>query len=126
MEIFKEFRFEAAHCLPLVPSEHKCGRLHGHSYVVRIYARKRLDPVTGWVMDFADIAVAMKPLLETLNHRYLNEVEGLENPTSEHIAVWLWRRLQPALPALSRVEVCENHSSGVIYAGEDEVGPPPS
>ncbi|MCC7411327.1 MAG: 6-carboxytetrahydropterin synthase QueD [Gammaproteobacteria bacterium] len=122
MEIFKEFRLEAAHRLPNVPPGHKCARLHGHSFVVSVYVSGALDPHTGWVMDFADIAAAFAPLHERLDHHYLNDVVGLENPTSEQLARWIWRELAPSLPQLARIVVRETCTAGASYAGEDEVG----
>ena len=117
MEIFKEFVIEAAHRLPNLPETHKCRRLHGHSFRIGIYVRGALDPVTGWVMDFADLRRAFEPIFEQLDHRYLNEIEGLENPTSEVLAKWVWERLRPSLPALSKVEVRETCTAGCIYEG---------
>ena len=117
MEIFKEFTFEAAHMLPHVPEGHKCGRLHGHSFRVRIYVEGPLGQESGWVMDFADIKAVFKPLYERLDHHYLNDIEGLENPTSEVIAVWIWDQLKPDLSALSRVEIFETCTSGCSYRG---------
>jgi len=118
MEIFKEFTFEAAHRLPNVPEEHKCHRLHGHSFRVRVYVEGNLDPRLGWIMDFADIKKAVKPVIKQLDHYYLNEIEGLENPTSEVLAKWIWKRLEPALPAICRVEVGETCTSGCVYEGD--------
>lgn len=118
MEIFKEFTFEAAHRLPHVPEGHKCRRLHGHSFRVEIHVASAVDPQTGWVMDFADIGAAFKPLYRMLDHNYLNEIAGLENPTSEEIARWIWDRLQPTLPGLSRVIVRETCTTGAVYAGD--------
>jgi len=120
MEIFKEFGFEAAHRLPNVPAGHKCARLHGHSFRVEVHVRGPVDERMGWVMDFADIKGAVKPVIEQLDHYYLNEIAGLENPTSEVLARWLWGRLRPALPTLARVVVRETCTSGCTYAGEDE------
>ena len=94
MMIFKEFAFEAAHWLPNVPPGHKCHRMHGHSYHVRIEVTGRVGQVTGWVIDYADIAHAWKPLLEQLDHHVLNELRGLENPTCEHLCRWIWERMQ--------------------------------
>lgn len=118
MEIFREFTFEAAHRLPHVPEGHKCARLHGHSYRVAVHVAGPVDPDTGWVMDFADLKRAFAPVAERLDHYYLNEVEGLENPTSENLARWIWRRLRPALPRLSAVTVRETCTSGCTYRGE--------
>lgn len=119
MEIYREFTFEAAHRLPNVPAGHKCARLHGHSYRVVIHVAEEVDPKTGWVMDFAEIKKAFAPLSEQLDHHYLNEVPGLENPTSEVIARWIWARLIDQLP-LSQVVVKETCTSGCVYRGEDE------
>ncbi|HEU5370324.1 MAG TPA: 6-carboxytetrahydropterin synthase QueD [Ktedonobacterales bacterium] len=120
MDIFKEFTFEAAHRLPHVPEGHKCARLHGHSFRVELHVRGPVDPATGWVMDFADIKRAFQPLYDQLDHNYLNEIEGLANPTSEHLARWIWRRLRPRLPELCRVVIHETCTSGCIYQGEDD------
>ena len=120
MEIFKEFNFEAAHRLPNVPAGHKCARLHGHSFQVAVHVAGPVDETSGWVMDFAEISAAVKPVLARLDHYYLNEIEGLENPTSEHIARWIWEQTRPLLPALSKVELYETCTSGCIYAGEKE------
>ena len=118
MEIFKDFTFEAAHRLPKVPAGHKCARLHGHSFQVSVHVDGAVSAHTGWVRDFADLTDAMDPLLERLDHHYLNEIEGLENPTSELLARWIWERLAPALPGLSQVGVRETCNSGCIYRGE--------
>lgn len=118
MEIFREFTFEAAHRLPNLPDGHKCARLHGHSFAVTVHVAGALDPRLGWVMDFADVKEAFRPLHDALDHRYLNDIEGLENPTSEVLARWIWQRLAPRLPALSGVTVRETCTSGCVYRGE--------
>jgi 6-pyruvoyltetrahydropterin/6-carboxytetrahydropterin synthase len=118
VEIFTEFSFEAAHRLPRVPAGHKCARLHGHSFQVAVHVAGPVDETAGWVMDFADIKTAMEPVLARLDHYYLNEVEGLENPTSEAIARWIWNQLGPGLPGLSQVVVRETCTSGCTYRGE--------
>jgi 6-pyruvoyltetrahydropterin/6-carboxytetrahydropterin synthase len=117
MEIFKKFRIEAAHRLPNVPDGHKCARLHGHSFEVEIRLRGPLDSERGWICDFADVSAAFAPLYEQLDHHYLNDLRGLENPTSENLAIWIWNALQPALPLLARVTVHETCTSGCIYEG---------
>lgn len=119
MEIFKEFGFEAAHRLPNVPAGHKCARLHGHSFRVEVHVRGELDPQLGWVMDFADLKAAVKPVIDQLDHYYLNEVPGLENPTSEVLARWMWSRLHSALPSLTKIVVRETCTSGCTYRGEE-------
>ena len=117
MDLFAEFSFEAAHRLPNVPPDHKCARLHGHSFNVRVTVTGPVDPKLGWVIDFADVKGAFAPLHAVLDHHYLNEVEGLENPTSEVLAMWLWKRLKPNLPMLSAVEVRETCTVGCVYRG---------
>lgn len=117
MEIFKVFHIEAAHRLPNLPPEHKCSRLHGHSFRVEIHVSGEVDPTLGWVMDFADLKSRFEPLYRQLDHHYLNEIEGLENPTSENLAAWIWDRLKPELPQLTKVVVAETCTSGCIYRG---------
>ena len=105
VELRKTFQFEAAHLLPELPSTHKCRRLHGHSFQVEIVVAGDCDPKLGWLIDYAEINELFKPLWEQLDHRYLNDIPGLENPTSENIAVWIWTRLKPRLPLLAEVVV---------------------
>ena len=117
LELRKTFQFEAAHKLPNVPADHKCARLHGHSFRVEIAVMGECDPRLGWLMDYADVAEAFKPLLERLDHYYLNEIPGLENATSENLAKWIWDRLKPKLPLLHEVVVAETCMSRCIYRG---------
>lgn len=118
MEIYKEFHFEAAHRLPHVPEGHKCARLHGHSFHVRLCAEGDAPEPAGWVMDFAELKASFKPILEQLDHHYLNDIPGLDNPTSENIARWIWKKLKPLVPLLSQVEIRETCTSGCRYRGE--------
>jgi len=117
LTIFKVFSIEAAHRLPHVPAGHKCARVHGHSFQVEVHVSGPIDPQLGWVMDFADVKAAFQPLYDQLDHHYLNDVPGLDNPTSERIAMWIWERLQPALAGLARVVVHETCTSGCDYRG---------
>ena len=117
MDIFKTFTIEAAHRLPNVPDGHKCARLHGHSFRVELQVSGEPGEHSGWVMDFAEIKAAFRPLYEQLDHHYLNEVAGLDNPTSERLAIWIWDRLKPGLPQLSQVAVHETCTSGCRYTG---------
>ena len=117
MEIYKAFHIEAAHRLPNLPPEHKCSRLHGHSFRVEIHVTGTVDPKTGWIMDFADLKLAFGPVFDALDHRHLNEVPGLENPTSENLARWIWQKLKPDLPGLSKVVIAETCTSGCVYQG---------
>lgn len=118
MKICKEFTFEAAHFLPNVPEGHKCGRLHGHSYVVRLHLIGDIDPSKGWFIDFGDVKVKFRPILDQLDHHYLNEIAGLENPTAEVIAMWIWDKVKPILPQLFEVELKETCTCAVYYQGE--------
>jgi 6-pyruvoyltetrahydropterin/6-carboxytetrahydropterin synthase len=116
-EITKAFTFEAAHLLPNLPEGHKCRRLHGHSFRVEVTVKGPVDPSTGWVMDFGELKQKFRPLVEQLDHRYLNEIEGLENSTSENIARWIWERLKPVVPMLHSVTVHETCTSKCVYRG---------
>jgi len=118
MELRKTFQFEAAHNLPLLPRGHKCHRLHGHSFMVDIVVTGDVDPQLGWVMDYADIKAAFKPMWDQLDHNYLNEIPGLENPTSEVVAVWIWNQLKPRLPLLTEIVVAETCTARCVYRGE--------
>ena len=117
MDISRTFRIEAAHRLPRVPAGHKCARLHGHSFLIDVHVSGPLDAEFGWVMDFADIKAAFAPLLERLDHSYLNDIQGLDNPTSENLARWIWHELEPRLPLLARVVVHETCTSACSYDG---------
>ena len=117
MDVFKEFTFEAAHQLPNVPPEHKCRRLHGHSFQARVTIAGPVDATSGWFQDFSDIKKAFKPLYDQLDHNYLNDVEGLSNPTSENLAIWIWDRVVPSLPSLKEVSIRETCTSGCVYRG---------
>lgn len=119
MEIFKEFTVEAAHRLPNVPEGHKCARLHGHSFRIEVHVSGSIGGTTGWVMDFADIKSAFAPVEKLLDHNYLNDIPGLENPTSENLARWVWERLSSELSGLSGVVVRETCTSGCIYRGPE-------
>jgi 6-pyruvoyltetrahydropterin/6-carboxytetrahydropterin synthase len=114
----RSYRFEAAHFLPKVPEGHKCARMHGHSYAITVVVEGDIDPERGWLVDFAEIDEHVNPLVRQLDHRVLNEIEGLGNPTSELLAVWLWKALRPGLPVLVEVQVAETTTSRCIYRGE--------
>jgi 6-pyruvoyltetrahydropterin/6-carboxytetrahydropterin synthase len=117
IELVKDFHFEAAHFLPRLPDTHKCRRLHGHSFHVEVAVRGPIDPATGWLIDFGDLKRVIAPVVERLDHYLLNDITGLENPTSEILARWIWRELQPALPMLHRVTVAETCTSRCSYFG---------
>lgn len=118
MKIVQAFTFEAAHHLPHVSASHRCKRLHGHSYRIELTLAGPVDPTTGFVADFFDIEAAFAPLLERLDHHLLNEVPGLENPTAENIAVWIWDAVKPSLPLLAAVAVYETPNCWALYEGE--------
>lgn len=117
MEIFRVFTVEAAHRLPNVPAGHKCSRLHGHSFRIEVHVGGPVDAVTGWVMDFADLKRAFAPTFDRLDHHYLNDIEGLENPTSENLARWVWAQVKPRVPGLTRIVIHETCTSGCSYSG---------
>jgi len=117
VRLVREFRFEAAHRLPEVPADHKCARLHGHSYRVELVCEGAVEASLGWLVDFADIKRAFAPCLSQLDHRYLNEIEGLENPTAEHLAMWIWSRVKPDLRSLAQVNVAETCAARCEYRG---------
>jgi 6-pyruvoyltetrahydropterin/6-carboxytetrahydropterin synthase len=117
VELRKTFQFEAAHLLPRLPQGHKCQRLHGHSFQVEIVVAGECDPRLGWLIDYADIWTAFKPLWEQLDHRYLNDIPGLDNPTSENIAAWIWDRLKPNLGQLTEVVVAETCTARCVFRG---------
>jgi len=117
VELVKDFRFEAAHFLPNVPEGHKCRRMHGHSFRGEVAVRGSIDPHSGWLLDFAELKTILGPIIERLDHFTLNEIAGLENPTSEHLAIWIWRHLEKSLPGLHRITVEETCTSRCHYFG---------
>ena len=117
MDVFRVFQIEAAHRLPNVPRGHKCARLHGHSFRIEVHISGPVGQESGWVMDFADLRKAFQPLFDQLDHNYLNDIKGLENPTSENLAKWIWARLKPDLTQLSKIVVKETCNAGCIYNG---------
>lgn len=118
VELVKEYRFEAAHRLPAVPPDHKCARLHGHSFRFEVTVEGPVDEQLGWFVDYAALDVVVKPIVKQLDHYYLNEVEGLANPTSENLARWLWQRIAPSLPGLCRIAVMETCNTRCVYRGK--------
>ena len=117
IEIWKRFRFEAAHRLPKTPPAHKCHNLHGHTFGVRMSFVGEVND-DGWLVDFAEIEKAWLTIKPIIDHRYLNEVPGLENPTSEVIAIWIWNKMREQVPFLASVEVKENDDCGAVYRGQ--------
>ncbi len=117
LELRRRYRFAAARRLPRLPESHPCGRLHGHDFQVELGIQGPLEPTSGWIMDYAALDQIVRPLLEQLEHHYLNEVPGLENPTSEYLACWLWERLAPHLPGLVSVTLWEDEAAGCCYRG---------
>jgi len=117
VRLIRDFSFEAAHRLPNAPTGHKCGRLHGHSFKVAVVCEGEADPQSGWLVDFGEIKAAFEPLHEQLDHRYLNEIAGLENPTAENLARWLWIRLKAKLPCLAEIQLAETCAARCEYRG---------
>ena len=118
MEVYREFKFDAAHLLPNLTPGHRCSRMHGHTFRLIIHLEGDVGEKTGWVRDFGEIRDICQPVLDQLDHSYLNDIPGLENPTSENLAVWIWNRLKPTLPELSMVEISETETTGCRYRGE--------
>lgn len=118
VELSRKFNFSAAHYLPHVPAQHKCHRLHGHSYEIEVAVHGEVDPDTGWLMDYGAIDERVKPVIAELDHRTLNDIPGLENATSEVLCGWLWQRLNERLPGLRRVSVAETCAAACHYSGE--------
>jgi 6-pyruvoyltetrahydropterin/6-carboxytetrahydropterin synthase len=118
VQLTKTFTFEAAHFLPTFPEGHQCRRLHGHSYRVEIVVAGDVDPVRGYLVDYGEIKQASRPILDQLDHRCLNDIEGLENPTAENLAAWIWRRLKPGLPLLAAVSIHETCTTRCEHRGE--------
>ena len=119
VELTRTFRFESAHHLPMVPADHKCHRVHGHSYSIDVTAIGGVDPAMGWLVDFGEITARVEPVLRLeLDHRLLNDIPGLENPTSEVLSGWLWNRLQSLVPHLAAITVHETCTARCTYRGE--------
>lgn len=123
MEIAYTFTFDAAHHLPRVPKGHPCGRVHGHTYTAELLVSGPVDPAMGWVMDFALVKSVAEHARGNLDHRLLNDIAGLENPTSENLAVWIWNACQERWPnvkgtKLIQVSVSETPKTRVVYRGE--------
>ena len=117
VRLSKTFHFEAAHDLPTFPADHKCRRLHGHSFRFDVVVEGEVDPAKGYLIDYGDIKKAAEPIVKRLDHYYLNEIDGLSNPTSEVLAKWLFDRLKPTLPQLSEIIVYETCTSRCEYRG---------
>ncbi len=118
MQIYKEFSFDSAHYLPNVPEGHKCKNMHGHTYRLRVVIEGQPDPHFGWIMDFKELKDALTPVIDQLDHKVINDIKGLENATAENITIWIWNQIKPVLPLLSRIELYETPTTGVIYSGK--------
>jgi 6-pyruvoyltetrahydropterin/6-carboxytetrahydropterin synthase len=118
MLIFKVFYFDSAHFLPNVPENHKCRQMHGHTYKLIVFIEGDNKNNLGWVMDFAELKNVINPIIDVIDHKVLNEITGLENPTCENIAKWLWVKIKVKIPALSKIELHETPTTGVVYNGK--------
>ena len=118
MEVYKIFSIEAARSLPNLPNNHPCKNIHGHSFKVIITVDGKVQEYSGFVMDFGEIDLAFKPIFKMIDHSYLNEIEGLENPSSENLCKWIWKHLSKTLPILKKIEIKETDLTGCIYKGE--------
>ncbi len=118
MDIYKKFSFDSAHYLPNLPEDHKCKRMHGHTFNVEIHITGNINQEIGWIMDFSEIKTICDPVIEKLDHRVLNDIKGLNNPTSENLAKWIWEKVKPQLSGLKKIIVSETCSTGCIYRGQ--------
>lgn len=118
MQIFKQFTFDSAHFLPNVPDGHKCKEIHGHTYKMIVYMEGDIEADSGWLMDFGDLKKIIEPIVKSIDHKFLNKIEGLENPTCEMMTIWLWNKIKPNLPSLTKIELHETPTSGAIYEGK--------
>ncbi|MGZ5287480.1 MAG: 6-carboxytetrahydropterin synthase QueD [Flavisolibacter sp.] len=118
MEIYKEYSFDSAHFLPRVPEGHKCRNMHGHTYKLKVFLEGKPDPELGWIMDFKDLKDALSGVIDQLDHKLINDIPGLENPTAENITIWIWKKIHPLLPLLSRIELYETPTTGVVDKGD--------
>ncbi len=117
MIIYKQFTFDSAHFLPGVPEGHKCRNLHGHTYSLTVYIEGELEEGTGWVIDYAVLKKNIQPVIDLVDHKLLNDIPELVNPTSEILSIWFWDKIKPLYAGLKRIELKETASSGVIYEG---------
>ena len=117
MVVYKNFNIESARSLPNVPKTHPCYNVHGHSFKIKISVKQKIDKTTGFIIDFQEIEDAFHPIMEILDHKYLNDIEDLNNPTSENICIWIWKKLKPSLPNIYEIEIKETDSTGCIYKG---------
>jgi 6-pyruvoyltetrahydropterin/6-carboxytetrahydropterin synthase len=117
MDMFLHFDFAASRYLPRLPASHPCSRMHGHTFQVRLVMRGEVDPASGWMVDFGDVEQRIGTVRELVDHRCLNDIPGLENPTTEILAEWLWRRLAADLPGLYEITVQEHPTRGITYYG---------
>lgn len=117
MIIYKTFSFDSAHYLPHVPPGHKCGGMHGHTYTLKVSLTGSPGIETGWILDYTDLKKGIRPIIDLLDHKLLNEIPGLENPTAEQLSLWLWAKIKPIFPGLCKIELNETPGTGVIYEG---------
>lgn len=117
MIIYKQFTFDSAHFLPEVPAGHKCSNLHGHTYSLTVFIEGELEDERGWVIDYAELKKNIQPIIDLVDHQLLNDIPGLDNPTSEILSIWLWDKIKPLVSGLKKIELKETTSSGVIYEG---------
>ena len=118
MTIYKTFTFDSAHFLPNVPDGHKCKAMHGHTYQLTGFLEGELEPKLDWVVDFAELKNVVKPILDTVDHKLINALAGLENTTCENFAIWFWNKIIVKMPMLTKIELKENATSGAIYEGK--------
>jgi len=119
MQVYRTFRFHAARSLPNLEESHICKQLHGHTFNITIYVKGEIKDKTGFVVDFFDIdKIFNKKIMPLIDHKNLNSIDGLENPTSENLCIWIWNKLINHIPNMLKIKLSEDHGTGIIYEGK--------
>jgi 6-pyruvoyltetrahydropterin/6-carboxytetrahydropterin synthase len=119
MVVFRTFRFHAARHLPNLDDNHICKQTHGHTFNLTVYVEGNIDTTTGFVIDFFDIdKIVNANILSIIDHKLLNDIPNLSNPTSENLSKWIWNTLAVKIDGLSKISLSEDHGTGIIYKGE--------
>ena len=118
MKIFRTYIFHSARYIPTLDENHPCSKMHGHTFKMAVEINGPIDKKIGFVMDFYDIdKIVNNHIIKFIDHKILNEIDGLSNPSSEYLAIWIWEKLKPHLPLLSTITISEEHGTGMIYKG---------
>ena len=119
MQVFRQFRFHAARHLPNLEDSHICKKIHGHTFNLTVYIKGNINNQTGFIIDFFDIdKIVTKNIIKSIDHKLLNDIADLENPTSEILCKWIWDKLKTKISGLNKIILSEDHGTGIIYSGE--------